>query len=86
MLPSGRSFRLVSDIALPPSDASTISPPARDGGVVFLNGGGNLFLVGIHFTVSDTHASTMLSMPPPIVHIRKNRTEPRSGCAALWNG
>src|SRR5690242_6167676 len=41
VLPSGRPFRLASDLALPPVDASSIFPPARAGGIVSLNGGGD---------------------------------------------
>ena len=71
VLPSGRPFRLASDMALTPVDAGTIFPPARAGGVVTLNGGGNLFIVGSRFAVSGEHAGILLEMLPPIVHIRK---------------
>ena len=42
VLPSGRPFRLASDLNLTPIDAGTIFPPAREGGIVTLNGGGDL--------------------------------------------
>jgi AraC-like DNA-binding protein len=70
LLPGGRPFRLASDMALPPVDAATIFPPARDGGVVTFNGGGDIFLVGSRFTLSGNHADILLRMLPPIVHIR----------------
>jgi AraC-like DNA-binding protein len=70
VLPSGRPFRLASDMTLAPTDAGTIFPAARDGGVVTLNGGGDFFLVGSRFAVSGSHASTLLKMLPPVVHIR----------------
>ncbi len=70
VLPSGRPFRLASDIALTPVDARTIFPAARDGGVVSFNGGGDFFLVGSRFAVSGNHADMLLGMLPPIVHIR----------------
>jgi AraC-like DNA-binding protein len=71
VLPSGRPFRLASDMTLPSIDASTIFPPAREGGVVSYNGGGDFFLVGSRFAVHGTHASILLAMLPPIVHIRR---------------
>jgi AraC-like DNA-binding protein len=70
VLPSGRPFRLASNLALPAVDASTIFPPARDGGIVCLNGGGDFFIVGSRFAVSGDHAGILTGMLPPIVHIR----------------
>jgi len=71
VLPSGRPFRLASDMALPPVDAGTLFPPARAGGVVTYNGGGDFFLVGSRFAVSGAHAVNLMAMLPPVVHIRK---------------
>jgi AraC-like DNA-binding protein len=71
VLPSGRPFRLASDMSLTPSAAAPIFSPARLGGVVTHNGGGDFFLVGSRFAVSGNHAGTLLGMLPPIVHIRK---------------
>ena len=50
---------------------STVFPPARAGGIVTYNGGGDFFLVGSRFGVSGHHAGILLGMLPPIVHIRK---------------
>jgi len=71
VLPSGRAFRLANDLSLRPVHAGTIFPPARAGGVVTYNGGGDFFLVGSRFGVSGSNASALLGMLPPIVHIRK---------------
>jgi AraC-like DNA-binding protein len=71
VLPSGRPFRLASDLSLTPIDASAIFPPQREGGVVSLNGGGDFFIVGSRFAVSRDHAGILLGMLPPIVHVRK---------------
>jgi AraC-like DNA-binding protein len=71
VLPSGRPFRLASDKNLTPVEAGTVFPPARAGGVVTYNGGGDFFLVGSRFGVSGNHAGILLRMLPPIVHIRK---------------
>lgn len=71
VLPSGRPFRLASAMMVAPVDAGSIFPPAREGGVVTVNGGGDLFLVGSRFAVAGDHAGSLLRMLPPIVHIRK---------------
>lgn len=71
VLPAGRPFCLASDLALTPVDADTVFPPAREGGVVTLNGGGDFFLIGSRFSLSGHHSAILLSLLPPIVHIRK---------------
>jgi AraC-like DNA-binding protein len=69
VLASGRPFRLASDLTLTPVDAGPIFSPARYGGVVSYNGGGEFFLVGSRFGVSGHHARILLGMLPPVVHI-----------------
>jgi AraC-like DNA-binding protein len=72
LLPQGRPFRLATDLTAPPIDALTLLAAARrNGGVVSINGGGDCFIVGGHFTLSGSHAGILLGMLPPIVHIRK---------------
>ncbi|ETI62863.1 AraC family transcriptional regulator [Sphingobium sp. C100] len=71
VLPSGQPFRLASDLDLPPVAASEIFPAARRGGEVFINGGGDLFMVGSRFGVSGGHAGMLLAMLPHVVHLRK---------------
>ena len=71
LLPSGRAFRLASDLDVAPTDAHTVLPPPQAGGVVTYNGGGDVFVVGSRFTLSGAHAEILLRMMPPIVHIRK---------------
>ncbi|WP_343315711.1 AraC family transcriptional regulator [Brucella sp. BE17] len=71
VLPSGRPFILASDPSITPQDARTAFPPACPGGMVTLNGGGGLFLVGSRFAVSGSHAGLLLRMLPAIVHIDK---------------
>ena len=72
VLPSGRPFRLTSDLTLSPMDSKAVFPPALPGGTVTLNDGGDLLLVGSRFTVAGRHAGMLLKMMPPIVHIRKD--------------
>ena len=71
VLPTGRPFRLASDLALEPTPASAVFPPARAGGVITHNGGGDFFLVGSRFAVTGRHAEVLLRTLPPIVHIRR---------------
>ena len=70
LLPRGRGFRVASDLTLPPVDMLTIVSPAKDGGITSYNGGGAFFGVGGHFALTGDHASVLLGMLPPIVHIR----------------
>lgn len=74
VLPSGRPFRLASDMSLPPEPSSNYFPPPRPGSIVKINGGGDFFIVGSRFGVSGGHADMLMAMLPPIVHIH-NETE-----------
>lgn len=69
VLPSGRAFRIGSDLALPPEPSSRYFPPTHPGAVVRINDGGGVFLVGSRFGVSGGHAPLLMAMLPPIVHI-----------------
>ena len=71
LLPSGRPFRLASDLTLTPIDADTIFSLAREGGIASCNGGGDFLLVGSRFALTGDHAGILLGVLPPIVHIRK---------------
>ncbi|UES60026.1 helix-turn-helix domain-containing protein (plasmid) [Roseibium aggregatum] len=71
VLPTGCPFRLGSSIDGPAVGAGEIFPAARRGGVVTLNGGGGLFLVGSRFGVKGNHADMLLGLLPPIVHIHE---------------
>lgn len=70
VLPTGRPFRLGSHLDGPAVPASEIFPPQRRGGVVQVNGGGGVFLVGSRFGVRGHQADMLLGLLPPIVHIR----------------
>lgn len=71
VLPTGRPFRLGSDLALAARPAPEIFATARQGGVVTLNGGGDLHLVGSRFEVDPRYAAMALATLPPIIHIRR---------------
>ncbi|NML74754.1 AraC family transcriptional regulator [Rhizobium sp. S-51] len=69
LLPSGRPFRMASDLALEPTEAGAIFAPVRTGGIVTRNGGGGDFVVSSRFGLGGEHADVLLRMLPPIVRI-----------------
>ena len=71
LLPSGRPFRLASDLTLTPVDAYTFFKLPLHGSIRSINGGGDCVGVGGHFVFAGRHAEVLLGMLPPIVHIRK---------------
>ena len=71
LLPRGRPFRLATKLASTPIDAQTMFATARKGSIFTFNGGGNCFIAGGHFAFTGVHASILLGVLPPIVHLRK---------------
>lgn len=81
LLPQGRSFRLASDLTLPPIEAAAVFGEAGKGGVACHNGGGDFSLVSNRFALTGRHGDILLRMLPPVVHVRD-----RAGQAALrWS-
>jgi AraC-like DNA-binding protein len=72
LLPRGWPFRLASDLSLAPIDAHTILQGKSNGSVTTYNGGGKSFMVGGNFVLDGKYADILLSVLPPIVHIRKD--------------
>jgi AraC-like DNA-binding protein len=71
LLPSGRPFRMASDLSLPPLEARSVFSAAQSGGIVTWNGGGDCLIVSSRFALDGNHAAILLRMLPPIVHIRR---------------
>jgi AraC-like DNA-binding protein len=71
LLPSGRPFRLSTDLTLTPIDATTIFANKQNGSIHSFNGGGDCFVAGGHFAFTGNHASVLLGVLPPVVHLRK---------------
>jgi hypothetical protein len=71
LLPSGRPFRLATDLALAPVDVHSIFQLPANGAIRTLNGGGGCFGIGGHFALEGDHAGMLLGALPPIVHLRK---------------
>jgi len=70
LLPSGRRFRMASDLSLPPVEAQTIFRFPLNGAIATYNGGGACFGLGGHFALSGD-SSMLLKVLPPIVHLAK---------------
>jgi AraC-like DNA-binding protein len=70
LLPSGRAFRLASDLTLLPVAAATIFAATPKGGIACLNGGSAFSLVSNRFGLVGNPAGLLLRMLPPIVHVR----------------
>src|ERR1700733_12881881 len=51
LLPTGRPFRMATDMTIPPFDAVTIFSKVSDGGIVTYNGGGDFLLVSSRFSL-----------------------------------
>jgi len=71
LLPRGRPFCLASDLGVTPVDFFTLRGNAKNGTVAAYGGGGKFSMVGGHFALSGDHASILLGMLPPIVHLQK---------------
>lgn len=72
LLPRGWPFCLTTDLALTPIDALTVlekSGARGNGRIATLNGGGTC-IVGGHFAFAAGHADLLVSVLPPIVHLR----------------
>jgi AraC-like DNA-binding protein len=71
ILPRGLPFRLASDLSATPVDAKTIFSSPANGGLRVINGGGDCLIAGGHFALDGNHAGLLLSVLPPVVHIRQ---------------
>jgi Cupin len=69
LLPSGRPFRIASDLASASVDAHTIF--LTPGSIRTLKGGGDCFGFGGHFSLTGDHAGVLLGMLPPIIHLKQ---------------
>jgi mannose-6-phosphate isomerase-like protein (cupin superfamily) len=83
VLPTGRPFRLASDLSLPAVDSGAIFPPQREGGVVRLNAGGDCYMVGSGFVVGGRIRASCSSDCPPSCISAKRRIRLR--CAGAWS-
>lgn len=71
VLPSGRAFRMGTDLSLSPTHASDHFSPARNGGIVRVGEGGDFFCVSSRFALDGAQATFLMKMLPPAVVIRE---------------
>jgi AraC-like DNA-binding protein len=64
-------FSVASDLSLKAVDFRTFFSAPINGNIVSVNGGGECFIVGAHFTLSGNHAKLLLEVLPPIVQIHE---------------
>lgn len=70
LFPNGRAFRAGSDLSLPPLDGLALFQNASGGGVVTVNGGGEMFGIAGLFSTDGDDANLLLSSLPPIFLVR----------------
>jgi len=73
LLPSGCAFQAASDLALPPVDGEALLSGLTDGEIARWNGGGSCLAIIGHFELAEENAAMLLTMLPPIVHIREEQ-------------
>jgi AraC-like DNA-binding protein len=71
VLPSGRPFRLATDLTASPVDFRTFLSTAKLIYTPTNDGSDDCFIAGGHFAFTRSHASILLDVLPPIVHIQK---------------
>jgi len=71
ILPRGLPFRLASDLDATSVEAKTIFSTPANGSLRIVNGGGDCMIAGGHFALDGKHAGLLLSVLPPVVHIRQ---------------
>lgn len=71
ILPSGRAFRIASDLGVQPVDAENFFAGRPNGGVATYNGGGDCFLYAGHFGFDRREAGMVLGFLPAMVHIHE---------------
>ncbi|GLQ45993.1 AraC family transcriptional regulator [Dyella lipolytica] len=71
LLPSGRPFRIGSDLETEPVDAASFFATRENGAVGIYNGGGECLVYAGHFDFERRDTDLLLSLLPPIVHIRE---------------
>jgi AraC-like DNA-binding protein len=71
VLPTGRPFCLATDLTATPVDYRTFLSTAKLTDTPARDGSDDCFIAGGHFAFTRSHASILLDVLPPIVHIQK---------------
>ena len=70
LLPSGRAFRVASDLRLPPVSVRDLTSTIKAGGGTRVNGGGDFLCLAANFTVAGEDADFLIRALPPVVLLR----------------
>ncbi len=70
LMSGGKGYRLYSEAKAPVTDAFRFFPTVPAGETAILNGGGDVSGMGGYFGFEGMHAELLLTMLPPVVHIR----------------
>ena len=79
LVPGRSAFRLYSAADAPAIDPARFFPAIPAGGTALLNGGGDCAGVGGFFGFEGPHATMLLGVLPPLVHIRADTTKASLG-------
>ena len=71
LLPSGRPYRVGSDLALPALDIAALRLGTADGALEQSYSGKDFLGLGGQFTLSADHASMLTDVLPPLLHIHE---------------
>jgi AraC-like DNA-binding protein len=71
-LPHGPAFRIGSDFNLAPVDIRSVVTGPLNGRIVSWQGGGACLALATFFTFATEHASILLGLLPPLVHVRSH--------------
>jgi AraC-like DNA-binding protein len=72
LLPSGCSYRIASDLSLPPVDGDAIIRALLPNEIAQFGDGIGCFGIAGHFDMAGENADLLLSMLPPVVHLQQD--------------
>ncbi len=72
LLPSGKPYRVGSDLDLSPLDAADVLVENGKGGITTYNHGGDFMGIGGHFNLAGDQAGLLIDLLPPVLHIRRD--------------
>jgi AraC-like DNA-binding protein len=72
LLPSGRPYRIASDLSLPPVDGNDLVRSLLPNVVAQFGNGTECFGIAGHFDMAGENGDLLLSMLPPVVHVQED--------------
>jgi AraC-like DNA-binding protein len=71
LLARGLPFLFATDLSVEPIAFETLLPQVFDGRIITYNQGGEVLSIGAFFSVAEPQADLLVSMLPPLIHIRE---------------